>query len=76
MLAIQRRHELRLQSVREDLTDAKVILTHGRRTQALYSWTDLSTNRISISNGLVTLAPVPTTPVVEGIWNGVGRRGG
>ena len=33
----ERRYQLRLQTVREDLSDAKVILTDGKRTQVLYS---------------------------------------
>ncbi len=33
----RRRYELRLDSAREDLTDAKVILSDGRVTQVLYS---------------------------------------
>jgi hypothetical protein len=32
-----RRYELRLQSAREDLSDARVLLTDGRQTQVLYS---------------------------------------
>jgi hypothetical protein len=33
----ERRYQLALRGSRADLTDAKVVLTHGRETQVLYS---------------------------------------
>jgi hypothetical protein len=44
-------------SSREDLADAKVTLTEGRRTQVLYSRMDLLMTRISTLSGRVTSTP-------------------